>query len=253
QLTRLTALSVPVAGAAVIEIGTGWKPILPLMYRLCGAAKVITVDQERLLDIHQAREALAFIIENRRDIGRRAQFALPLSFDNVCWDDATLDTFLTNSHIEYLAPYNFMNLPEASADIIVSRDVFEHVPEATLAQILAHSHRVLRPGGVMCHTIDMSDHWQHFDKTISPVNFLKYDSLLWRLACLNSQNYQNRLRQFEYLSLFKGNQFEVLSATGTPSPAASEALKTLPINERYRSVSHDELAILSTTIVARRK
>jgi hypothetical protein len=99
----------------------------------------------------------------------------------------------------------------------------------------------------------MSDHWEHGDKSISRVNFLTYDGLLWKLACLNVQNYQNRLRQFEYLSLLRQHNFEILTATGVPNPTARNDLASASINPRYRGVSPDELAILDTTIVARKK
>jgi SAM-dependent methyltransferase len=252
QLTALDELSIQLAGAEIIEIGTGWNPVLPLLYSLSGAKKITTVDQERLLDVHLARAALAYIAENVGDHNCPHRLAMPLPVNNLRSDKVTLDAFLGDFRIVYHAPFDFMQLPEGCADLIVSRAVLEHIPVPVLMRIFAHSHRVLRPGGVICHTIDMSDHWEHGDKTISRVNFLKYDGLPWKLTCLNVQNYQNRLRRFEYLSILKENNFEILSATGVPNAAARNDLASARINLRYRDVPVDELAILDTTIIARR-
>ena len=253
QVQALTDQGIPIEGADVVELGTGWNPILPMVFALCGARSVTTLDQERLLDPSTLRTAISQILENRALLtpllgGRAAaQFSRLETLRQAPFDKA-----LQALHIDYRAPYDFLHLPAASADIVVSRDVLEHVPEGALTAITAHSHAILRAGGTACHTVDMSDHWEHADKSISRVNFLQFDGPLWRLAGLDPQNFQNRLRRQEYAALFTQAGFDILTATGVPDTAALRALAGMRLCARYRDFPREELAVLSTRIIARK-
>ncbi len=252
QLHALSEADVTITGARVVEIGSGWKPILPLTYRVAGVGHITTVDQERLFDARNMRAAGFYILQNLARTATKIGYAAPLQFSRLKMDGDTLDDLLDANAIDYLAPYDFEDLAAKSADIIVSRDVLEHIREDRLHDLMATSRRILKDGGVLCHTIDMSDHWEHGDKSISRLNFLKYDGALWGLAGVNQQNFQNRLRRFEYLDLLRRYDFEVLTATGEANSAACSALRTQPLCRRYSNVDHAELAILNTTIVARK-
>ena len=256
QLQALSDADVTVARATIVEIGSGWKPILPLVYGAAEARHVTTVDQERLLDLRNVRAAADYILLNLQETATKSGYSLPLNLSRLKANSdntATLDDILEANAIDYRAPYDFEDLAAKSADIVVSRDVLEHIPEKRLVDLMITSRRILKDGGTLCHTIDMSDHWEHADKSISRLNFLKYDGALWKLAGINRQNFQNRLRRYEYLALFRRHGFEVLSATGEASPAACEALQTQSLCPRYVDVNHAELAILNTTIVARKR
>jgi|ERR1017187_608286 hypothetical protein len=38
----------PIEGASILEVGTGWQPIIPILYSLAGARWVTMTDQKRL-------------------------------------------------------------------------------------------------------------------------------------------------------------------------------------------------------------
>lgn len=251
QIAALRRLGVSLKDRTAVELGTGWKPILSFAYRIFGASNVITVDLERLLDLRQFLEAYQYIKQNLdRTLTKVREELQPPDLAQIKTDLPTLQGSLKASRIDYLAPYNFLSLPEKSADLIFSRTVLEHIPEKQLNNIFAHSFHVLKPGGIMCHTIDMSDHWEHADKRISKVNFLQYDGWAWSLTGMNPQNYQNRLRRYEYVAMIKRSGFEILLASGSPHPATLAALEGLHLIDRYRDVSFEELAVVDTTIVA---
>lgn len=253
QLLKLAELGVKIEGAAVVEIGTGWNPVLPLMLRLYGAGKVITLDRERLLDGHTVRTGIDSLSRMRALFADRlAAAGLTANFDVLKLGAAAWERALLDRDIDYRAPADFRRLPERIADIIISRDVLEHVPPGLLAGIMTASYRILKDDGIICHKIDMTDHWEHLDKSISPVNFLKYDGLAWKLAGLNPQNYQNRLRRFEFVEMAERGGFNVIAAAGYPDTRALTALKAMPVISRYAAVPHDELAVLHTTLVARK-
>ena len=63
-------------------------------------------------------------------------------------------------------------LPDGSADIIVSNSVLEHV--ADTRALFADLARLLVPGGVMLHRVDYRDHFFKY-----PFHFLLYPSWVW--------------------------------------------------------------------------
>ena len=84
----------------------------------------------------------------------------------------------------------------------------------------------------MCHVIDMSDHFEHHDKSISRVNFLKYGDSAWSVTGWNAQNYQNRPRHHEFIALFRRAGFEILRELAEPDPLALAALKNMRVCAR---------------------
>ena len=64
-------------------------------------------------------------------------------------------------------------------DYHISTTVFEHIPRADIARILKEAKRILKKGGVAIHFIDLSDHFQHQDKSITRINFLRYSDEEW--------------------------------------------------------------------------
>ncbi|HEX4534962.1 MAG TPA: class I SAM-dependent methyltransferase [Rhizomicrobium sp.] len=239
-------------GKIVVEIGTGWLPITPLVYRSAGAASVITIDQERLLDKHTLIAAQEYFCQNFSAAIEKfgldgklfeRQFA---SLDS----NASLETSLQNLGIKYLAPFDFNDLPGGTADFIISRTVLEHISPNLLETVFANSQRILRKGGALCHSIDMSDHFEHNDKSISRLNFLRYPERVWKITQLNPQFYQNRLRCNEYVSLLQEAGFSVCVVTGLPDVKAKSDLKSMKLHSRYVGWNPDELAILASTIIA---
>jgi hypothetical protein len=107
---------------------------------------------------------------------------------------------LAANGITYLAP----------ADARAS--TLEHIPPDDLAAILRERHRLIRHGGGMSMLIDYSDHWSHFDHSITEYNFLQFTESRWRH--LNpALNYQSRLRHSDSLALFEDAGFELVRVT----------------------------------------
>jgi SAM-dependent methyltransferase len=101
-----------------------------------------------------------------------------------------------------------LRLPPESIDFCFSKTVFEHVLDVN--SLSYELHRVLKPGGIMIHEIDFSDHRMpgtvHFD-------FLKYSKKEWR----SGKNGTNLWRINDYVELLEkiGFRTEVLSREDT--------------------------------------
>lgn len=127
----------------------------------------------------------------------------------------------------------------------------EHIPPGILRQILREFRRILKPDGVMAHVIDNSDHWEHKDKSISRVNFLKFNDLQWNLVNFHRLFYQNRLRHSDYVLMFQNLGFDVVMEKGEVCERSRVALAELQLDRRFRGYDRDDLATITSHIVAR--
>jgi hypothetical protein len=241
RMIRLLRESGAALNGVMLEIGSGWFPVVPMLFHLAGAERIIVTDNEKLMDDETIRSAKQFVMSDGTI---------------VCAELALSAMGLEHLHafdFQYLVPWDVNQIPAHSVDIIVSRAVFEHIPPKDLENIVENCDRILRLDGAMCHIIDNSDHWQHRDNRISRVNFLRYeDGWFWRIACANTQLYQNRWRHSDYLALFRRNGWEAVFQEGEPDPQSLKDLSTLPVARSFRGRDLRDLAVLTSTFVLKR-
>jgi hypothetical protein len=246
---RLRDAGFPVAGARIMEIGTGRRLDVPIGFFLAGARSVVTVDLHRYLRPELVLGALAAMRE--RPTEYRAMFA-------SLTDDAALaarwaalvrvgsvDELLRVASIEYRAPADATRsgLDAGSVDIQTSYTVLEHIPRPVLVDILVEARRVLAPGGVAFHHIDPSDHFAHEDETISMVNFLQFPDAEWDRLAGNQFGYHNRLRVDEFRDVYREAGHTILDWDVHVDPRSLEALRGgLPVDGRFRGRSREVLA-----------
>ena len=227
----------------VLEIGTGWVPTVPLLFHIAGARSTVLADIERLMDDATVAIARRLVIAEAEHIAAALEMT----------PEAVGGRLAEPWNPTYLVPWDIAKQAAASVDIVVSRAVFEHIPEPILENYLRELQRIVRPGGMMCHVIDNSDHWEHRDKSISRLNFLRFDDgLFWKFSCFNKQNFQNRMRHSDYIALFERTGWQVVAAVGEPDATALQALRQLPLAAKFRAKSHHDLAILTSGFVVQR-
>lgn len=230
-----------VAGATVLEIGTGWVPIIPHLWHVAGADRLVLTDVERLLDDRTMLLAKRFVQDHaalvceqlglaRSDLMRRLE--QPLRYT-------------------YHVPFEPANVPEGTLDVVYSRAVLEHIPPDVMRRLMLGLKARLRPDGLVCHIVDNSDHWQHRDKSLSPINFLRYPAPLFALTAVNVQNYQNRLRHSDYRRLFGELGLEVLEEHMDVDPRSLEDAKRLPLHKQFAGYAPEDLATLTSYFVCR--
>ena len=113
--------------------------------------------------------------------------------------------------IDYQAPVDMTGtaFQENAFDICISTNTLEHIPAATLEDILRELRRILKPGGIVSAQIDYSDHYAHTDRSISKINYLRFSEQEWRRHN-HKFFFQNRLRHSHYRKIFLDAGFEVL-------------------------------------------
>jgi SAM-dependent methyltransferase len=240
-------------GKTALEFGSGRRPILPLLFRIAGCQKIILCDLFRIMN----RESLLNTIQNMKE--RSPQISAQLGIDPKRLEeiffndnDLSLMDLLQKNGLEYRAPFDVRQtgFSDKSLDMIFSRTVLEHIPEGDLSLIMNEMRRILKPGGVMVHIIDTSDHWQHFDRGLSRINFLKFSPGWWNI--INSPlAYQNRLRSREHVQIIKDAGFKISSIKTELHGKFLEDMKTMKIHPDFSGrFSPEELAVISTYLIA---
>ena len=238
-------------GLAVMELGTGWYPIVPIGLALNGASRVLSVDSHHLLDRHRVTLALQTcgrlldqdVIESRAgDAAARVRDVLKHA------EDKGPTEILAELGIESIvADARSTSLPEGSISLFVSNNTLEHIPAQTIHEIFEEFSRIGTADAVMSHHIDLEDHYSHFDKSINEFNFLKYPARRW--AWLNNDlQYQNRLRVPDYRELHANAGWRILeeeSKSGSP-----EKLDAIRLAPEFRHYSPEDLLVYESWMVS---
>jgi ubiquinone/menaquinone biosynthesis C-methylase UbiE len=128
--------------------------------------------------------------------------------------------------------YNGTVMPfsEASFDIVCSHTVFEHLRDATVT--VNETYRVLKPGGISVHVIDLQDHFFFGVENPRIFNCLRYSNRVWKAMTFNRSTFVNRLRYSDWIALFEEAGFAVEKC---------DAVFSALIRELYRSRKVDYL------------
>lgn len=253
-MSHLKRLGVCVQGAELMEIGTGWYPTFPVCFHLAGARCSKTFDIVRHLDANLSFRMLGCLGSHLAAIAEAAG----LSPDRVeaayarLRQARTLDELLQAAGIEYFAPADATRsgLASGSVDMVYSNSVLEHVPAAELAPLMRETVRVLRPRGLAVHSVACNDHYAHFDRRISFVNYLRYSEAQWR-RWNNRLHYQNRLRAVDFLESAEAAGLPIIFWQTAVRPGTREALAAMKIAPEFRRYDPEQLAVTSIDFIAR--
>ncbi|MBX3727237.1 MAG: methyltransferase domain-containing protein [Xanthomonadales bacterium] len=248
---RVEANGATVDGARVLEVGTGRRLGLPLSLWLQGAERVTTVDlnpylraelvHEDLVQMRAQRDRVESLLGERLD-RRRLDALLELA------GAFSLPALLDLCAIRYASPADAasLELADASIDLHVSYEVMEHIPGPVLAAILREAARLLRPGGLAVHCIDLTDHFSHSDPGIGPLNFLRFGERGFRLLAGNGFMYMNRLQVDDYDAIWAHTGLAVRERLAEPDPDVGAALAAgaIPLAPRFSGKPVEVLAVL---------
>lgn len=245
------------AGKRFLEIGTGRALNLPTALWLCGAEQVVTVDSNSYLSEALVAETIKFV-RRRQDaviaaFGPEARQSL---FQERLRHLTSLrggtDELLRQANIQYVAPADAARLdfPDQSFEFHVSRSVFEHIPPEKITALLAEARRLLKPQGLLLHTIDPSDHFSHDDASITAINFLQFSEGEWQLWAGNKFMYHNRLRGLEHLELFKRAGVRILRQSRAIDEPSLKVLRNgFRLDSRFEHIGPEELAVESLNLL----
>jgi SAM-dependent methyltransferase len=241
----------PIEDSLFYEIGVGWDLTIPLTFYSLGVNRQVVVDLRRLIKLELVLRSVS-----RLGAGRE-QLALLRTPDAAAkaTSRAQLLTILgAGCGIDYQAPFDARHtgFDSSSIDYITSTKVMAYIPVDDLRDILRECCRILRPGGLVRVLNDYRDLYSYGDPSVSVYNFLRFSDEQWRRLNPNLQ-YQNRLRHVDHLRLFAEAGLEIVEdLPGYDQDATRDALRKIPLAEKFRRYSFDDLAPVRGVILARK-
>ncbi len=223
-------------GKNIIEIGSGWAPILPYFLLYFGKAwSVATFD----LNEHFSKKSISRL--NR--VFRSEYGVTPAPNPRSSYD--------LPKEISYYPSTNLVNAELPEADLVFSRFVLEHVKPDDIFLMHQKLKKELKPGSIIVHLISPSDHRAYVDDELSLQDFLQYSEPEWRKKQTRF-DYHNRLRLPQYLAIFKAAGMETVDlkfdCPGPDSPAFKK-FKTVQLHEDFKDFSEEELTAGSINVV----
>ncbi|HSY77875.1 MAG TPA: class I SAM-dependent methyltransferase, partial [Bacteroidia bacterium] len=230
-----------------LEIGTGWYPVVPISLFLSGVENIYSIDITALLNKKFLKVSIGRVIDasNNGELVRYIK-VIPERLTELKkvyadYDKMEFTEILKTINLTYvLKDARNSGFPDKYFDLISSNNTFEHIYPDILEGILKEFKRIVKQGGIMSHSIDMSDHFAHFDKSISVFNFLQYTDSQWKMID-NSIQPQSRLRVTEYKDMYK--QLGIPITTEKLVRGNIDEIKKLELSEKYTSDSLDDIAV----------
>ena len=252
------------APRSVLEIGPGLNLGALFCFAASGAGRAVGVDVARLPPAPEAfyENLRQYLLEIEGFVWWRAwvdDFTHVATFPSV---DSFPGAEAILARIEHVAGVSSEKLPFADGefDLVYSVAALEHVPDPgrTLEELI----RVLQPGGLAVHEIDLKHHG-----SADPLKFLEWDDAEWHerarpygrdlaLDAILDESYTgevycNRLRRSDWLALFSGAGFAVESAE-TLIVLDESRVRPERFTQAFRSRPIEDLRSLTVRIAARK-
>jgi len=221
----------------ILELGSGWFPVVPLLLKCRGAQVVHTYDINRHYSKRRIRKAAALVEQNfgSQNLLREVQRSGELP-----------------SGIEYHPKWDLTKKPPGTVfDLCVSRFVLEHISPDALTGVHRASHCWLRESGYWIHWVSPGDHRSYDDYRIHRLAFLEMSEADWDRKFGNRFAYHNRLRRPQYLEVFRESGFDVLVDDCSVPNDAGEQISRLDIHDDFSSFTAEDLLASSCWFVLR--
>jgi SAM-dependent methyltransferase len=257
MLNHLQVVGITLAGARLLEMGTGWYPTFPFCLYLGGAARVDTVDLNRYLRVDLTQMCAARLAAHTSTIAdasgcREAEVAArQRALVAALGSGVSIET-ATDGVVAYRAPCDASatGLPSGSIDVVFSNSVLEHVPGSVIEACFAEARRLLRPRGIVFHSVNCGDHYAYVDRSIDQLHYLRYSDHVWR-RWNNAFLYQNRLRAIDFTRMARAAGFAIEIDTSRASPKRLAQLDATPVHPDFTRYTREQLAITSIDFIGR--
>lgn len=246
------------ADAKLFEIGTGWYPTFPFTSFLAGAQSVHTVDLNPHLKADLVRSCAASLAEHVDTIATMSGVAV----EEVARRQRQLVERLagridlshaTGGVVRYDAPTDATRMPTGAneLDVVFSNSVLEHVPPPVVDRLYAEAMRILRPGGLMFHSVNCGDHYAYIDDRINQLNYLSFSDAEWE-SWNNAFLYQNRMRAHEFVERAAAAGFEILLDTSEPRADRLEELAAMKVHPQFAQIPPEKLCVTTIDFIGRK-
>jgi len=164
------------------ELGTGWFPVVPAGWFLCGAGRVWTFDSAPFLNRQRLRQVFGMFEQYEREgkLQRLLPRLLPKRLErfkeiarNVESSEPDKLLEVLNIHFQVRDAQN-TGLQPKTIDLFASTSVLQYIPREILKNILTEFRRAGSGNAVQSHFLNLIDQYSYFDRSITRFNFLKF-------------------------------------------------------------------------------
>ncbi len=235
-----------------LEVGTGWRPLVPYVFILGGAKRVVTIDVNPWLTTNYARETWLALSNHLEEIAANCQVPVADVRERYLMmskhlSGTNLEQFLRPMQIQYIYPGDAREtgLPGGSVDLVLSSNVLEHIPRQVQMEIHEESKRVLRDGGITVHRFNPQDHYSTVDPSITNGNFLQFSEATWHWYGGSGLAYHNRLRSRDYREMFEEAGFNLLVARERVDKRTLQSIQdgSLKVHPEFARYTPEELSV----------
>ena len=228
----------------ILELGSGWHGSDLILFYLLGCDRIMTVDVIRLLDSQFLVRFIAGFEMNLQHISKESGVELTTikhrykRISNcLSWHD-----FLLVTGFEYCAPARLVDVTsEVKFDIFYSYSVLHRMKIGELNEVLKAAINLCADNFYSCHIIHHYDHNARHDIELNPIHYLKYSERRWNLLQTDLVNYQNRLRNKQFIEIFESNGFKIIASDVTHLPRA--LLDDLTLDSSFACLDKDNILI----------
>jgi SAM-dependent methyltransferase len=164
-------------------------------------------------------------------------------------DCAALEDVLCACNASYLPRglRSLQSIEARSVDFVWSQAVLEHVRRSEFGETIGQMWRILAPGGVASHRVDLRDHLG------GGLNNLRFSPALWESPSFAARSgfYTNRIQFSEMLDLFRKQGFDVEVTRTERWPSAPTPIATM--HAGFREVPLTDLLVSGFDVLLRKR
>jgi SAM-dependent methyltransferase len=223
------------AHRVVLELGPGDSLATAVIARALGAKEVWLIDAGAFARTEMAPyiRLAAFLRERGLNPPAVASFTRVEQMLEAC-----------GARYETTGLEALRRLPDAHVDLVFSQAVLEHIRLHEFDALVSEMRRVLMPGGVASHQVDLKDH------LAASLNHLRFSDAVWESPFMaRSGFYTNRLRLASIVERFEAAGFETQVDGVRRWPAVPLPRRVLA--SPFRALPDHELTVSQFDVVAR--
>jgi SAM-dependent methyltransferase len=225
-----------------LDIGAGWKPVIPLAFYSLGFDRQVLVDiddvmrPDTVIRTTEIYERIAEGDAKQRGIDlQRMPHAEGLS--------GTTRDMLRSFGIEYIAPYNTSHIEalQGTVSLATCTQVLLHVEESVLAELFKAAHTALKPGGIFVATVHLKPLYAGLEQSINDIEHLRYSPAEWRSFGSSLMSY-TRVKAPQYRALLEAAGFRLAAFDVTPGTKEDLLrLETSKVDTSFEGLTPEDL------------
>ncbi len=209
-----------VHGAAVVDLGAGWHPTIPLLFHQLGARRQVLLDVSPLMTDELVASTLD-LFHSAWPLESKKISNLPPPPEAPAPARSRSQIFEARG-IEYLAPYQGRFAEASRFDSAFSTQVLQHIPEEMMTAVFKEVFTWLKPGGLFLATTHLTFQFGSPDTNPHQYQHLAISPTDWRRWFSSRIMYFNRFKGPDYRRALEAAGFRIVALQNTPPSAVDQ-------------------------------